>query len=429
MPEDKKFSEKVRAVVDSLDFIKIFSCFQMAINPNKLVIAFLVVVFLAFCGVSFDVLSSSVKGITLKDAKVYNNTVLEVFDEDQQKITELDVYKSMPEYMDKFVAGGSFGDQVGVFATMYDHLAKSLNILTVRLLKLDLVGVFEELGQVAITFDWALKYHTVYTLVYMLIFVVVMAVGGGAICRGAALEICKGNKPSILDNINYGRRKFTDFLCAPLAPIVLVLIFGSVISLVGFIGNLPWAGEIIMGILTIFSLLIGLVLVMILIGFAGGVHMMLPSIAIEGTDFNDAVSRGYCYAYSKPWLLGLYGFTGAVYGAICYLFVRLCAFTLLRVTYAFMAFGIFADSQSNAGIDKLRAVWPQPEFFNLTGKAIAVNIDWSEHFSHLLVSIAVLIISGVVSAFIISFYFSCCTVLYTLCRKAVDNDPIEKIEV
>jgi hypothetical protein len=127
--------------------------------------------------------------------------------------------------------------------------------------------------------------------------------------------------------------------------------------------------------------------------------------------------------------LGLYGLLAAIYGAVCYLFVRLCAFVLLRVTYAFLSLGIFADSRSNAGIDKLRAIWPEPQFFNLTGKAVAVNIDWSEHFSHLLVSIAVLIISCVVSAFVFNFYFSCCTVIYTLCRKAVDKDPIDKIKI
>jgi hypothetical protein len=239
--------------------------------------------------------------------------------------------------------------------------------------------------------------------------------------------VCLGQKPSIIENLRYGVNKFADFLCAPLAPVVLVLIFGSFIALTGFIGNLPWVGGIIMGILTIFSLLIGLILVMILIGLAGGAHLMLPAVAVEGTDFNDSVSRSYCYTYTNPWLLGVCFLVSAFYGAVCYMFVRLCAFLLLRTTYAFISFGMFADSKSDSGINKLSAIWPQPQFFNLTGKAVAVNIDWSEHFSHILVSFSVLIISATVLAFVISFYFSCCTVIYVICRKAVDKEPIEKI--
>ncbi len=425
MTQEKQFSEKTAAVIDGLEFTKIFSCFQMAINPNKLGIAFAMVVLLAFFGVVFDFLSNSVVQMPIETARVYDKTVLPLFT--GNNLTELDVYKAMPEYMDKFLSSENQTTRSGVFSTLYDHLAHSLNKISVSLIKFDMVGVFTEFGIVVRTFSWAFKYHTVYMVIYLFIFFCLRAICGGAICRGAALEICNAKRPSILENLAYGRRKFVDCLCAPLAPLALVLIFGSFISLTGFIGNLPWAGEIIMGILTIFSLLIGLVLVLILIGFLGGVHLMVPAVAVEGTDFNDAVSRSYCYAYSRPWLLGFYGIVAAIYGAVCYMFIRLCAFMLLGTTYVFLSFGMFADSSSKTGVDKLHAIWPQPQFFNLTGNAIAVNFDWSEHFSHLLVSLSVLIISGMVAAFVISFYFTSCTVIYTLCRKAIDKDPISVI--
>jgi hypothetical protein len=424
----QKSGQMLGAMIDSLGFIRIFGSFKMAINPNKLFIAFAMSAAIALFGLLFDSLSNSVVAISYEDAKLYNNTVIELF-EGKDFVTELDIYKFMPDYVDRFLVDKSAQIRRGVFSTAYVHLAENFNTFNIRMLEFNFVGAFAELGKMAIAFDWAIKYHTAYTLMYLLVYVAVMALGGGAICRGAALELCRGNKPSISQNMKYGTKKFCDFLCAPLAPIVLVIIFGSIISLVGFMGNLPWVGEIIMGVSTVLSLLVGLILLMILLGFAGGVHLMLPAVAIEGTDFNDAVSRGYCYTYSRPWLLALYGLVSAFYGAICYLFIRLCAFTLLIVTHSFMAFGIFVDSRSNVGIDKLAALWNKPQLFNLTGKAAAVNIDWTEHFSHLLVSIAVLIISGFVLAFVISFYFSCCTVIYTLCRKAVDKDPIEKIKI
>ena len=426
--EQQHSAQKLGAVIDNLGFMKIFKCFQMAINPNKLFIAFAMVALLAIFGVLFDMLSNSVVAISLEDAKVYNHTVLDLFG-DRDIITELDVYKSMPEYTDTFLIHKSAAIRRGVFSTAYFHLATGFNTFNIRILRFDFIGAISEFGNIINTFGWAIKYHTAYTLMYMLVYISVMAFGGGAICRGAAMEICRGNKPSITDNIKYGRRKFSDFLCAPLAPIVLVIIFGSIISLIGFVGNLPWAGQIIMGFLTIFALLIGFMLLLILLGFAGGVHLMLPAVAIEATDYNDAVSRGYCYTYTRPWLLALYGLVSSFYGAICYMFVRICAFVLLSITYSFMAFGIFVDSQSNVGINKLNALWNKPQLFNLTGKPIAINIDWSEHFSRILVAVAVLIICGFVVAFVVSFYFSCCTVIYTLCRKAVDKDPIEKIEI
>ena len=89
---------------------------------------------------------------------------------------------------------------------------------------------------------------------------------------------------------------------------------------------------------------------------------MFPAIAYEDSDFFDAISRSFSSVYAKPWRMGFYTLVAAVYGAVCYLFVRFFVFLLLWATYGFLQFGL----SDNA---KLQAIWPEPSFDNLLGTA------------------------------------------------------------
>ena len=204
-----------------------------------------------------------------------------------------------------------------------------------------------------------------------------------------------------------------------------MLFLGLIIFVSGLIGNLPWVGNVLFGFCAIFGLIIGFVITLIMIGYAGGLHMMAPSIAIEGTDFNDAVNRSYCYTYTKPWYLLLYSFMSIVYGALSYLFIRLCAYLLLRTTYAFFEIASLTTHGDNAS--KLSTLWARPEFFNLLGNSAYGFNSISEKTTYFLISAAVLLVSCMLASFVVSFYYTSSTIIYTLMRKKTDKDPLTKI--
>src|SRR5207244_3596506 len=102
------------------------------------------------------------------------------------------------------------------------------------------------------------------------------------------------------------RSKFGSFVAAPLFPAVLLLLGMFVLFLGGLIGAIPWAGELLVGILFFLPLLAGFILALLLIGAIAGGWLMYPAIAVEGSDTFDAFSRAYNYLYARPWRTAFY---------------------------------------------------------------------------------------------------------------------------
>jgi len=118
--------------------------------------------------------------------------------------------------------------------------------------------------------------------------------------------------------------------------------------------------------------------------------------------------------------MGFYTAVAAVYGAICYIFVRFLAFLLLFVPYVVLRIGVFNNN-------RLARVWARPDFGNLHVWSTATSANWSESLAAFLIYLAVLVVVGLLASFLISFYFSANTVIYSLMRNRVDNTALEEI--
>ena len=64
---------------------------------------------------------------------------------------------------------------------------------------------------------------------------------------------------------------------------------------------------------------------------------------------------------------------------------------------------------------------------NLLGTNTAANLNWSESVTAFFIHLEVFMVLCLVVSFVISFYFSANTVIYTLMRKQVDNTVLEKV--
>jgi len=148
---------------------------------------------------------------------------------------------------------------------------------------------------------------------------------------------------------------------------------------------------------------------------------MFPAIAYEDSDCFDAISRSFSYVYANPWRMGFYTVTAAVYGAICYAFVRFFSYLLLQITYFFLQLGFL---QNNA---KLTAIWPQPNFTDFLGSAAPSPAHWAGSAGAFLIYVWVLTVVGLMVSFVISFYFSANTIIYALMRNRVDRTALDEI--
>jgi hypothetical protein len=263
-------------------------------------------------------------------------------------------------------------------------------------------------------------------VIFGIIKLCLVSIAGGAICRIAALQFARDEKPGITEALAFSVKRFASFFTTPLVPAAIIILVGACIFLLGLIGNIPLGlGELIVGISMPVALFGGAIIAVVAIGTIAGFNLMFPAVAYDGSDSLEAVSRSFNYVYVRPWRLGFYTITAGVYGAIGYVFVRLFAFLLLWSTYHVLRLGVWLDSTRGLA-DKVMAIWSEPGFSQLAAYSAAAG-NWSESIAAFLVYLSVLVIVGLAVSFIISFYFSASTVIYALMRNKVDNTALEEI--
>ena len=64
---------------------------------------------------------------------------------------------------------------------------------------------------------------------------------------------------------------------------------------------------------------------------------------------------------------------------------------------------------------------------NLSGSSGLAVANWSQSAAAFLVHLFLLVVVGLVASFLISFYFSANTIIYSLMRNRVDNTAVEDI--
>lgn len=396
--------------VDNLLFPRIFRTFRMSIYYNSLIIAFMAVAVICLTGWIMD----------------FSRTVV-VRPGLGGEVTELQVYMTDPgEVKSHIEAYKASGKRRGVYSTLWHFAAARFNGALNSLFSFNLPGVASNIAQYFKAIGWALRYHFVYCIILFAIKLAVISVGGGSVCRIAALQLARGEKPGLTEALRFSTKRFLSFFTAPLAPVGIIIFIGLFVFLLGLIGNIPMVGELIMAIFMPLAMVAGVLLAVILIGTVAGFNLMFPAVAYDGSDCFDAISRSFSYVYSRPWRMAFYSALAMVYGAICYIFVRFFAFLLLWATRWFLALGIWVDSSSKES-NKLEAIWPEPSFINLLGSPLSSAANWSELSATFLVHLFLLVIVGLLVAFILSFYFSANTIIYSLMRNKIDNTALEDI--
>jgi hypothetical protein len=389
-------------IFDELLFPKIFHTFRMAIQPTKLIIAFLALAIICLAGWVMD----------------FSETVVAT-EGAQGKITELDKYMTNPAQVNSYIEG-SKSRGAGVFSTLWRFAATKFQGAVDSVFAFDVPGVVKNIADYFKAVEWALRHHFVYCIIFFVIKLAVISIAGGAICRIAALQSARGEKPGLTEALRFSIKRFTSFFTAPLVPVGIIISIGLFIFLLGLIGNIPWAGELIMGIFVPLALIAGALIAVVLIGAFAGFNLMFPAVAYDGSDCFDAISRSFSYVYAKPWRMGFYTAIGAIYGAICYTFVRFFAFLLLWITHWSLQLGVW-------GNDKLTAIWGEPHLRNLLAPPNWEALNWPQSIAAFLIYLCSLAVVGLLVSFIISFYFSANTIIYSLMRNKVDNTALDDI--
>ncbi|QOV87428.1 DUF1542 domain-containing protein [Humisphaera borealis] len=278
---------------------------------------------------------------------------------------------------------------------------------------------------------WLWKYHTVYAVIFTVLFLLVWAVFGGAISRIAAVHVARDEKISVRQALRFSLNKVLSFIFAPVIPLVIVAIIGLVIAVGGLLLYIPVAGPIVVGAMFFLALTASVVITLVLFGTIGGFGLMYPTIAVEGSDSFDAISRSFSYVFARPWRMVFYTAVAIGYGAFTYLFVRFFVWIVLLVTHTFA--GLFLSGAESGGTAYwFSQMWPEPGTFFSFKLPYEVNyagLAWSESVASFLISFWVYLLIALVGAYAISYFLSVSTILYALMRHEVDATEMEDVYV
>lgn len=155
---------------------------------------------------------------------------------------------------------------------------------------------------------------------------VVWGIIGGAIARIAVVQLTVGGGVGVATAVRFALRRSLSLIGAPLTPFLAVALIAAGSAAFGLLYWIPGGvGATIAGVLGFIPLLLGLLMALILLGLALGWPLMHQTVAAEGEDVADALSRSYSYVNQRTirylahlataWLLGALGLVAAVFFA------------------------------------------------------------------------------------------------------------------
>ncbi|MBN2210836.1 MAG: hypothetical protein JW709_05515 [Sedimentisphaerales bacterium] len=316
----------------------------------------------------------------------------------------------------------------GIFEAFCQFKMNRFHVAVQDLLSMDLTGARVALTDILKGGKWLISEHILYSLFFFAIWLIIIAVFGGAICRMAALQFARDERIGPMHALKFSLKKLGSFITAPLVPLGIIILIGVLLAVGGLVGSIPVVGEIIAGILTGLALLGGFVIALVAIGLMGGFNLMYPAIAVEGSDSFDAISRSFSYLFSRPWRLGFYTLVAWIYGAICYLVVRLFVFVTLLAVHTAAGWTMNIDGSSLIpSRGKLDAIWPAPSFWDLTGNINWATLGGAETIAAAIIFVWVALLAGCVLAFMLSFFYTAHTTIYFLLRQRVDATDLEDV--
>ena len=266
---------------------------------------------------------------------------------------------------------------------------------------------------------------TWFALVMTVLGLAIWALVGGAVTRMAAVRVAREENVPLKKAVAFSLGKWPSLVTSPLIPFGVLVLMAIVVGLLtGLPLMIPYAGEFVIGVLFGLTLLAGLIMALVLVGGAVSVGLQWPTIAAEGSDSFDAISRSVSYITSRPWRYLFYAAFSTLYGCLTFIFIKLLAFLSLRITHA--AVSTFSMGRGGAP-DKLVRLWDVPTLANPWPAAGAPDMFWGEAAATYLFQFWVWVVLGVVLAFLVSFFFTSQTVVYFLMRKTVDATDIEEV--
>jgi hypothetical protein len=258
--------------------------------------------------------------------------------------------------------------------------------------------------------------QTWFAIFYGLVFVTVLAIGGGALSRMAALHFAAGEQLRMREAIDFAISRWGRLVWAIVLPLMIAAVVCVAIVMMGLLMEVPVL-DVIGGLVYGLALLMGFLITFLLIGYWLGFPMLLPAVATENCDGADAMQRAYAYVVSRPLHLLCYWVIALVGLALGFMVVGVVASLTLNMTK--WLFGYWTDNPALivAGVEDFKFLQPPPE----------VPGSWHSRWAGGGIAFWQALVVSLVGAYVIAYSFGAATIIYLLMRRASDGQDLQEI--
>ncbi|MHC5003976.1 MAG: hypothetical protein ACYTJ0_12710 [Planctomycetota bacterium] len=257
-----------------------------------------------------------------------------------------------------------------------------------------------------------------FVVVFGLLTVLVMALGGGTIARLTACQWAGIPRSRLGPAIDFAIARTGTFAAALILPLLMAGFAAAVVWVLGLLMRLPGL-DLVGAVLYGPALVLGVVVALLLVGYLAGFCMLVPAVACERCDAADAQQRAFAYVLNRPLHLLGYGLVAVVGLAIGYLVVNVVLVLALNsVATLYELAGGSPPALGVAGGFGVLELTPRVAAVEPAGTG-AIAADVITLWQTVLVSLA--------PAYVLAYFFAGSTLLYLLMRAASDGQDVTEI--
>jgi hypothetical protein len=260
--------------------------------------------------------------------------------------------------------------------------------------------------------------HTWFLLLFGAFFLIVYALGGGAISRMAACQTALEERLTIREAVDFALGDWLRLISAVALPLLIALVIALAVVLMGILMGAPLL-DIVGGLLYVFALMLGCLIAFLVVGYLAGFGMLVAAVAVEKCDGADAMQRSYAYVVTRPLHLLWYWTIALIGMALGFILVSVFAWLTLEVAAALFAVITNNPALAAAGGFEMFKLWQRP--------VEPIVGAWHSRWTGTLIQFWQGIVVALVGAYILVYHFSASTIVYLLMRKASDGQDIQEI--
>jgi hypothetical protein len=258
-----------------------------------------------------------------------------------------------------------------------------------------------------------------YFLVGCLWTIAVWSFVGVAIARVCILNLTRNEPVPLDDAFEFAVEKFTTTAGAIGIPLLAV----AALCVPGFLLGLLMGfdlGAAFVSVLWFVALAIGIAIALLLLGLLFGWPLMVASVATEGQNSFDAMTRSYAYTFQRPVQYAFYMFIAVVFGGFCWLLVMHLATAVTELSWWATSWGA-----NITGADRVADL--QGLGANLDEAGNAIERSGAFGFAVNMISFWNQVLMTVAASFMYALFWCLASAVYLLLRKDVDETELDEV--